>query len=65
MIAPACRFPSNDHAWFKGKLHRMPRSRLWCVFELAVFRMANPNGKISLVPMVMVKLAASRLLCTH
>ncbi|CAK9099358.1 Uncharacterized protein SCF082_LOCUS46531 [Durusdinium trenchii] len=32
-------------------------SRLWCVFELAVFRMANPNGKISLVPMVMVKLA--------
>jgi len=26
-------------------------SRLWCVFELAAFRKANPFGKISLVPL--------------
>lgn len=26
-------------------------SRLWCVFELAAYRSANPNGKISLKPL--------------
>ena len=29
----------------------MPRSRLWCIFELAAYRSANPTGKITLAPL--------------
>ncbi|CAE7357592.1 unnamed protein product, partial [Symbiodinium pilosum] len=26
-------------------------SRLWCVFEVAAYRTANPSGKITLAPL--------------
>lgn len=28
-------------------------SRLWCIFELAAFRKANPNGRIVLAPLIL------------
>lgn len=40
-------------AVFVSVPHR-PRlfSRLWCIFELAAFRKANPKGKIVLAPLL-------------
>ncbi|CAK9034903.1 Putative serine/threonine-protein kinase [Durusdinium trenchii] len=31
-------------------------SRLWCIFEVAAYRMANPNGKISVRPLFVDRL---------
>ena len=31
--------------------HRGGASRLWCIFELAAYRRANPGGKITLAPL--------------
>ena len=44
-------------------------SRLWCIFELAAFRKANPNGRIVLAPLILGNVMRSRfcwscILCT-
>ncbi|CAE7947358.1 Calmodulin [Symbiodinium sp. KB8] len=37
-------------------------SRLWCVFELAAFRTANPEGKITLAPLFVETILAAVIL---
>ena len=37
------------------------RSRLWCVFELAAYRKANPDGKIRLAPLFVERQAERRV----
>lgn len=40
-------------------------SRLWCIFELAAYRTANPEGKITIAPLYVEQIVAVILICAY